>query len=67
MTTDSQRAEAGVKRVLIEKRLTNYELKVRAKNGRETVACRYEELAQQIKGFAFAAASETLRAFSWPV
>lgn len=67
MTTDSQRAEAGIKRVLIEKRLTDYELKVRAKDGRETVACRYEEFAQQIKGFAFEAASETLRALSSPV
>ena len=35
--TDPERAEAGIKRVLSEKKLTNYELTVRASDGTETV------------------------------
>ncbi|MFU8790095.1 MAG: response regulator [Methylobacter sp.] len=34
--TDPEQAEAGIKRVLSEKTLANYELSVRAPNGRET-------------------------------
>ncbi len=35
--TDPQRAEDGIRRVLAEDRVTNYELTIRAKDGRETV------------------------------
>jgi len=35
--TDPARAEAGIKRVLGEKKLNNYELTVRARDGKETV------------------------------
>ena len=35
--TDPERAEAGIKLVLSEKKLTNYELTARDRNGRETV------------------------------
>ncbi|MGO9989569.1 MAG: PAS domain S-box protein [Steroidobacteraceae bacterium] len=35
--TDAQRAEAGIKRVLSETKLTNYELTARARDGKETV------------------------------
>ncbi len=35
--TDSERAEAGIIRVLNEKKVTNYELTARARNGKETV------------------------------
>jgi PAS domain S-box-containing protein len=35
--TDPQRAEAGIKRVLSEAKLTNYELTARARDGKETV------------------------------
>ena len=35
--TDSERAEAGIKRVLIEKKVTDYELTARARDGKETV------------------------------
>jgi PAS domain S-box-containing protein len=35
--TDPARAEAGINRVLAEKRITNYELTARARDGRETV------------------------------
>src|SRR5215207_4372709 len=35
--TDPARAEAGIKRVLNEGKVTNYELTARARNGRETV------------------------------
>ncbi len=35
--TDAERAEAGIKLVLSEKKLTNYELTVRARDGQETV------------------------------
>ena len=35
--TDPLRAEAGIKRVLLEKKVTNYELTVRARDGKETV------------------------------
>ncbi len=35
--TDSERAEAGIKLVLSEKKLTNYELTARDRKGRETV------------------------------
>jgi PAS domain S-box-containing protein len=34
--TDPERAEAGIKRVLIEKKVTDYELTARAKDGQET-------------------------------
>jgi PAS domain S-box-containing protein len=35
--TDPQRAEDGIRRVLTETRVTNYELTIRAKDGRESV------------------------------
>ena len=35
--TDPDRAEAGIKRVLSEKKVTNYELTARARDGKETV------------------------------
>ncbi len=35
--TDPERAEAGIKRVLSEKKVTDYELTARARDGRETV------------------------------
>jgi PAS domain S-box-containing protein len=35
--TDPERAEAGIKRVLTEKKVTDYELTARARDGRETV------------------------------
>ena len=35
--TDADRAEAGIKRVLIETKLTNYELTARARDGKETL------------------------------
>ena len=35
--TDPDRAEAGIKRALIEKKVTNYELTARARDGTETV------------------------------
>jgi PAS domain S-box-containing protein len=35
--TDPERAEAGIKRVLAENKVTNYELTVRARDGKETV------------------------------
>ena len=35
--TDPERAEAGIKQVLSEKKVTNYELTARARNGEETV------------------------------
>ncbi len=35
--TDRQRAEAGVRKVLAEDRVTNYELTIRTKDGKETV------------------------------
>ncbi|MEJ1958511.1 MAG: histidine kinase dimerization/phospho-acceptor domain-containing protein [Nitrosomonadales bacterium] len=35
--TDPERAEAGIKRVLSEKKVTDYELTARARNGKETV------------------------------
>jgi PAS domain S-box-containing protein len=35
--TDSERAEAGMKRVLREKKVTDYELTARARDGKETV------------------------------
>lgn len=35
--TDPERAEASIKRVLGEKKITNYELTVRARDGKETV------------------------------
>jgi len=35
--TDPERAEAGIKQVLSEKKITNYELTVRARDGMETV------------------------------
>ncbi len=35
--TDAERAEAGIKRVLSDKKLTDYELTVRARDGQETV------------------------------
>src|SRR5471030_845507 len=35
--TDPERAEAGIKRVLSEKKVTDYELTVRARDGMETV------------------------------
>ena len=59
--TDPQRAEAGVRRVLSEDRVTNYELTIRSKNGRESVvsynAATFRDADGRLKG-VFAAARD---------
>ncbi|WP_217283845.1 PAS domain S-box protein [Pseudaquabacterium terrae] len=59
--TDSKRAEEGIKRVLREGRVTNYELTARAKDGRETVvsynAVTFNDAQGKLQG-VFAAARD---------
>jgi PAS domain S-box-containing protein len=59
--TDPQQAEAGIKRVLSEKRLTNYQLTARAKDGGETVvscnAATFYDRESKLQG-VFAAARD---------
>src|SRR6186713_657726 len=59
--TDASRAEAGIKRVLAEGRVTNYELTARAIDGRETVvsynATTFHDRGRRLKG-VFAAARD---------
>jgi PAS domain S-box-containing protein len=59
--TDPARAEDGIRRVLAEDRVTNYELTMRAKDGKETVvsynAATFRDAAGHLKG-AFAAARD---------
>ncbi len=59
--TDPDRAEAGIKRVLREKSVTDYELTARARNGRKTVvsynATTFYDRSRTLKG-VFAAARD---------
>jgi len=59
--TDADRAEAGIKRVLSETKLTNYELTARARDGKETVvsynATTFYDRDQNLQG-VFAAARD---------
>jgi PAS domain S-box-containing protein len=59
--TDPVRAEEGIRRVLREERVTNYELTVRAKSGRETVvsynASTFRDAQGRLQG-VFAAARD---------
>ncbi len=59
--TDAGRAEAGIKRVLAEGRVTNYELTARAIDGRETVvsynATTFHDRSRRLQG-VFAAARD---------
>ncbi len=59
--TDAERAEAGIKLVLNEKKLTDYELTVRARDGKETVvsynATTFYDRDRQLQG-VFAAARD---------
>ncbi len=59
--TDPIRAEAGIKRVLVEKKVTDYELTARAPDGRETVvsynATTFHDRQRNLKG-VFAAARD---------
>src|SRR5512141_2216750 len=52
--TDPAKAEAGIKRVLNEKKVTNYELTVRARDGKETEvsynATTFYDRARQLQG-----------------
>jgi PAS domain S-box-containing protein len=59
--TDPERAEAGIKRVLAEGKVTNYELTARAVDGRETVvsynATTFHDRGRRLQG-VFAAARD---------
>ncbi len=59
--TDPERAEAGIRRVLNEKKVTNYELTVRAMDGKETVvsynAATFYDRDRKLQG-VFAAARD---------
>jgi PAS domain S-box-containing protein len=59
--TDPQRAEAGIKLVLSEKKVTNYELTARARDGKETVvsynATTFYDRERRLQG-VFAAARD---------
>ena len=59
--TDPERAEAGIKRVLGESKLTDYELTARARDGRETVvsynASTFHDRGRNLQG-VFAAARD---------
>lgn len=59
--TDPQRAEAGIKLVLSEKKVTNYELTARARDGKETVvsynAATFYDRDRKLQG-VFAAARD---------
>lgn len=68
--TDPDRAEAGIKLVLSEKKVTNYELTARARNGKETVvsynATTFYNRDRKLQG-VFAAARDVteLKRFEW--
>lgn len=68
--TDPERAEAGIKLVLSEKKVTNYELTARARNGKETVvsynATTFYNRDRKLQG-VFAAARDVteLKRFEW--
>ena len=59
--TDPERAEAGIKQVLVEGKITNYELTARSRNGKETVvsynAAIFYDRNRRLRG-VFAAARE---------
>ena len=59
--TDPQRAEAGIRRVLIEKSVTDYELTARARDGKQTVvsynATTFYDRSRKLQG-VFAAARD---------
>ena len=59
--TDPQRAEAGIKQVLSEKKVTNYELTARSRDGKETVvsynATTFYDRERKLQG-VFAAARD---------
>ena len=59
--TDPERAEAGIKRVLAENRITNYELTAHARDGKETVvsynATTFHDRDRKLQG-VFAAARD---------
>lgn len=63
--TDPERAETSIKRVLNEKKITNYELTVRARDGRETVvsynATTFYDRDRKLQG-VFAAARDVTEA-----
>ena len=63
--TDPERAEAGIKLVLSEKKVTNYELTVRARDDRETVvsynATPIYDRARRLQGVFVAARDSTER------
>ncbi|MEP7137782.1 MAG: PAS domain S-box protein, partial [Chloroflexota bacterium] len=68
--TDPERAEAGIKLVLSEKKVTNYELTARARDGKETVvsynATTFYNRDRKLQG-VFAAARDVteLKRFEW--
>ena len=63
--TDPERAEASIKRVLSEKKLTNYELTARARDGQETVvsynATTFYDRDQRLQGVVATARDVTER------
>lgn len=66
--TDSQRAEDGIRKVLAEDRVTNYELVMRSRNGKETVvsynATTFRGADGRLKG-VFAAARDSRIRKNW--
>ena len=64
--TDPERAEAGIKLVLSEKKVTNYELTARARDGKETVvsynATTFYDRDRKLQGVFAAARDVTSRA-----
>ena len=65
--TDSQRAEAAIKRVLSENKVTNYELTARARDGKQTVvsynATTFYDRDRNLQGVFAAARDVTERKF----
>ena len=65
--TDPERAEAGIKLVLSEKKVTNYELTVRTRDGKETVvslnATTFYDRDRRLQGVFAAARDVTERKF----
>ena len=63
--TDPARAEAGIKRVLSESKVTDYELTARARDGKETVvsynATTFHDRDRHLQGVIFAARDVTER------
>lgn len=49
--TDPERAEAGIKRVLSEGKVTDYELTARARNGQETIVSYIRPICKSCKSF----------------